>query len=167
MSLSTPILTFLSSASAEVAKPKAVKATSAAVRRADVIIIGISSVVDAGMALFAKPRPDSLCRDYPHSLAKRQGGQGLFILSGAFADSELRRRMKVRGLARLVVIELAGLGPFRRAHRYDELGDLIGRVQRHWIFARKHLRAHAGADRARAEQVDAQVGARGLVGPDP
>ena len=46
--------------------------------------------------------------------------------------------LKLMQRAGLVVIEFAGLGPGRRAHRHDEFRGLIRRVERHRIFAGKH-----------------------------
>ena len=73
--------------------------------------------------------------------------------------------MKAHQRVSPVIIELAGLGPLRRAHRHDEFRRLLRCIQRGRVFAGKNAGAHAGADRAGAEQVDAQFRAHGLVGP--
>src|SRR3954447_6765496 len=65
------------------------------------------------------------------------------------------RRAEAHQAASPVVVELAGLAPVRRAHRDDEFGDLLGCIERPRILARHQGRTHAGADRARIEQVDA------------
>src|SRR6476469_83742 len=49
----------------------------------------------------------------------------------------LRRCPKIEQRAGRVVIELAGLGPIRRAHRQDEFRGLIRRVERQRVFAGK------------------------------
>ena len=54
------------------------------------------------------------------------------------ADALSRRRLKLMQRAGLVVVEFAGLGPGRRAHRHDEFRGLIRRVERQRIFAGKH-----------------------------
>src|SRR6266576_231082 len=41
----------------------------------------------------------------------------------------LRRTAKTPQASRLVIIELAGLGPVRRAHRHDEFGGLVRGVE--------------------------------------
>src|SRR5215471_12004519 len=63
MSLSTPILTFLSSASAEVAK-KPAKAISAAARPACVVFMNFLHVLTAGR-LSGEPYPSASRPDYP------------------------------------------------------------------------------------------------------
>src|SRR6478609_10661384 len=51
---------------------------------------------------------------------------------------------KIEQRAGRVVIELAGLGPSRRAHRQDEFRGLIRRVERQRVLAGKHGGAHPG-----------------------
>src|SRR5579871_6021449 len=143
MSLSTPILTILSSASADVARPKAAKATSAAADRAGVFIIGVSSQILVRARLSRRSLVPTYQFRLSTSVQNRQCRQrGLLRISPSF-EPTLRRRLKAQQLAGLVVVELAGLGPVRRAHRQDELGDLLGGVECHRVLAGKDLRAHS------------------------
>src|SRR5258705_11689514 len=66
------------------------------------------------------------------------------------------RYAKTHQASRLVIIELAGLGPVRRAHRHDEFGGLVRGIERHRGFAGEHGGARARPDRAGVGQVDAQ-----------
>src|SRR5437868_1194007 len=67
----------------------------------------------------------------------------------------------------LVIVKLAGLVPVGPAHWHDELRDLLGRLQRQRVLAWEYGGAHAGADRAGAEQIDANGCRRRFVGPHP
>src|ERR1700722_11721546 len=59
----------------------------------------------------------------------------------------LRWRAKAQQCAGLVIVELAGLGPGRQAHRHDEFRGLLWCIQRHRVLSGKYRGAHAGADR--------------------
>ena len=97
----------------------------------------------------ARPMTGSAKQSMP-----RQAGMDCFVASLlAMTGESSRRRMKTHQRAGLVVVQLAGLGPVRRAHRHDEFGRLFRRVQRHRVFAGKYAGAHAGADRAGAESL--------------
>jgi peptide/nickel transport system ATP-binding protein len=115
--------------------------------------------------------PASLRGGAADEAIQRGGANPAGLLRSARNDGERvarrgsRRRLKAHQLACLVIVKLAGLGPLRRTHRPDEFRGLLGRIQRHRVFAGKYRGAHAGADRAGAEQVDAQLGAHGFVGP--
>ena len=75
--------------------------------------------------------------------------------------------MKAHQRAARVIIELACLVPGRQAHRDDEFRGLLRCVEGLGILAGKYSGAHPGADRSRAEQVDAERSGGGLVRPRP
>src|SRR6476660_10482726 len=160
MSLSTPILTVLSWANAGPARPRPASAISAAEYRASLLAMFLPPMVVFERRRSKRGRVHytivfGLCRSRNAPNVAHPG------------RGDLRRQSKTHQRAGLVIIELAGLVPFGRTHRHDELCRLVRCVQGVGILAGKHGGAHAGADRARAEQVDAKRRRCRLMGPYP